>query len=390
MTCFAGSRYPRVIFAAPVAQPPSILHSSYSSGPAARWIAPSTPPPPSKLRLAALTMASTASVVISATQISIRVAPTSAMSSAGTSGIKTSLSRPFGLRFGLQIHRALDADIVEMLVQKTPGGAPAADMQHVEEIVVGRKLAEGVEMGAETIEYDAMNVDAAVLPGPGAARQLALVDQAGNEVDGAVFADQRGIERDLVDAIHDLIGRRRRRLPYQRIDLHHQHVLGRGGAEKRKDDRIAEIAAVPIGHAVDLDGAKQERQASRGHHRVGGDLVARTNEHPAGLHIGRRDKNLQIGIGAQRFEVHETLEQILERIDIERVDVVWREIPRQLVEPGLHRRAFERRERKQPPDHGTLQGRQAAARGGRAPEIGQPFLRLITAAAGEAIGQHHR
>src|SRR5579862_8794416 len=285
MTCFAGSRYPRVILAAPVTQPPSVRHSASRSGPAARWIAPSTPPPPSKLRLAALTMASTASIVMSATQISNLAAPTSAMSSAGASGINGSLSRPFGLRFGRQIHRALHADIVEMLVQETPGGPYAADVQHVEEIIVGRELAEGVEMGAEAVEHDAMDVDAAILPGPGAARQLALVDQAGDEIDGAVFADQRGVERDLVDAIHDLAGRRRRRLPHQRIDLHHQHVFGGGGAEKRKDHRIAEIAAVPIGHAIDLDSAEQQRQAGRGHHRIGGDLFARKNPHPSGLHI---------------------------------------------------------------------------------------------------------
>jgi hypothetical protein len=35
-------------------------------GPAARWIAPSTPPPPSNDEFAALTIASTASVVMSA------------------------------------------------------------------------------------------------------------------------------------------------------------------------------------------------------------------------------------------------------------------------------------------------------------------------------------
>src|SRR5580692_595868 len=103
-------------------------------------MAPSTPPPPRKALLAALTMASTASVVMSATQISIRAAPISAMSSAGTSGIKTSLSRPFGLRFGLQIHRAFHADIVEMFVKEAAGGALAADVQHVEEIIVGREL----------------------------------------------------------------------------------------------------------------------------------------------------------------------------------------------------------------------------------------------------------
>src|SRR3984885_8056625 len=131
MTYRAGSLKPGVIFALPVAQPPSFSQAANRSRPAARWIAPSTPPPPSKLRLAALTTASTASVVMSATQISIRAAPTSAVSSAGTSGIKASLSRPFGLRFGLQIHRAFHADIVEMLVEETAGGTYAADMQHV-------------------------------------------------------------------------------------------------------------------------------------------------------------------------------------------------------------------------------------------------------------------
>src|SRR5687768_16270132 len=39
-------------------------HSASSSGPAARWIAPSTPPPPSNDSLAALTMASTSRVTM--------------------------------------------------------------------------------------------------------------------------------------------------------------------------------------------------------------------------------------------------------------------------------------------------------------------------------------
>ena len=47
ITCFAGKRWPRVILAAPVMQPPSASHSMRSCGPAARWMAPSTPPPPS-------------------------------------------------------------------------------------------------------------------------------------------------------------------------------------------------------------------------------------------------------------------------------------------------------------------------------------------------------
>ena len=44
-------------------------------------------------------------------------------------------------------------------------------------------------MRAEAIEHDAVNIDAAILAGPGAARQPALIDQAGDEIDGAVFGD---------------------------------------------------------------------------------------------------------------------------------------------------------------------------------------------------------
>jgi hypothetical protein len=54
-----------VIFASPVAQPPSAAHSATSSGLAARWIAPSTPPPPRSDEFAAFTIASTFIFVIS-------------------------------------------------------------------------------------------------------------------------------------------------------------------------------------------------------------------------------------------------------------------------------------------------------------------------------------
>src|SRR5215470_13361098 len=47
-------------------------HSSSSSAPAARWIAPSTPPPPSRLEFAAFTIASTSSCVMLPCTIEIR------------------------------------------------------------------------------------------------------------------------------------------------------------------------------------------------------------------------------------------------------------------------------------------------------------------------------
>src|SRR5439155_11426670 len=73
MTWRALRRWPPVILASPVLQPWSRRHSSTRPGPAARWMAPSTPPPPSNDELAALTMASTSSAVMSPCQTLARM-----------------------------------------------------------------------------------------------------------------------------------------------------------------------------------------------------------------------------------------------------------------------------------------------------------------------------
>ena len=163
--------------------------------------------------------------------------------------------------------------------------------------------------------------------------------------------------------------------------MHHQHILGCGRAKERKNNRIAEIAAVPVRHAVDFDGAKQQWQAGRGHYRVGRYLVAREDSHMPGLHIGRRDEELQIGIGAQCFEIDKALDQVLQRINIERIDVVGREVSRQGIDPGLYRRALERGERQQPLHDRALQCRKIAGGRCRTPEVGEPLLRLLPPAA---------
>src|SRR5262245_15416090 len=64
MTYFALSLKPAVIRASPGGHPPSLRHAASSSGPAASWIAPSTPPPPNNAELAALTMGSALSAVM--------------------------------------------------------------------------------------------------------------------------------------------------------------------------------------------------------------------------------------------------------------------------------------------------------------------------------------
>src|SRR5437867_4042023 len=68
ITYFALRLPPVVITASPVGSSPRcsriLLHSSSIFGPPARWIAPSTPPPPIRLELAAFTIASVSSSVI--------------------------------------------------------------------------------------------------------------------------------------------------------------------------------------------------------------------------------------------------------------------------------------------------------------------------------------
>ena len=58
ITYLAGRLWPRVILASPVLQRPRALHSFKSPGPAALWMAPSTPSPPLRDELAAFTIAS--------------------------------------------------------------------------------------------------------------------------------------------------------------------------------------------------------------------------------------------------------------------------------------------------------------------------------------------
>ena len=61
-------RFPAVVMTAfPVGQPPIRRHCCMMVGPPARWIAPSTPPPPASLLFAALTIASVDFLVMSPT-----------------------------------------------------------------------------------------------------------------------------------------------------------------------------------------------------------------------------------------------------------------------------------------------------------------------------------
>src|SRR6266567_1693219 len=138
-------------------------------------MAPSTPPPPSSDVFAALTIASTASVVMSATQMSSRHAPIRALNKGeGSASMPAVLARPLGLRFSPEIDRAAHPEIVEMPGEEILRRAVAAIAQQFEEIVVRIELGAGCELPEGAVERNAMHVDAPIFARPHAARQPAL------------------------------------------------------------------------------------------------------------------------------------------------------------------------------------------------------------------------
>src|SRR5260370_6555592 len=158
-------------------------------------MAPSRPPPPRSEVFAALKTASPSSVVMSATTISSR-APRWLTDCTGVGGgigafLNPSTSRPFRARLGAEVESAAHPDIVEMRIQEAARGATAVGAEHAEEVVIGRQLGIGRVCLLAVAQRDTMSIDAAVLAGPKAARQAVLVNQAGDELDGAVLRRQR-------------------------------------------------------------------------------------------------------------------------------------------------------------------------------------------------------
>src|ERR1700693_1424954 len=277
-------------------------------------MAPSTPPPPSSDVFAAMTMASTRRRVLSPTTIS-SATPFAAAArwrrgcmrnlSAASSAVERSC------RFLLQVEGGALADGGEVLLEKLVGGV-ATDVAEQQE----ERALDG-ELGARGELLHVISGDDAVQSGAVDARlaapaQKAAVDELADHADGAEFRQQRGVEGDLVDAVEDIARRLRRVFAFHRIGLHQKDVVGARGAEQRKQRRIADVAAVPIGLSIDLDGVEQKREAGGRHHHVGGDLVAAEDAHLAGTHIGGGDEQLDRVALAHRLEVDHALDDLLQ------------------------------------------------------------------------------
>src|SRR5215470_11449099 len=220
----------------------------------------------------------------------------------------------FRLRGQPLVDGAAPPDIAEMGVEKAPRSALPELVQRQEELEVDVEPAAGVEGVA--VHHDAVQ--------PGAAGAA--------ELQRPQLRNQRRVEGDLVHAGHDLARRGGQLQALARVDLHDQNVGARSAAQERQHNGVAAIAAVPVGHAIDLDRTEQERQAGRRHHHLGRDLLAREHARLASQHIGGGDEQITLA-GADALEVDEAPDQIPERIDVERIEIVGRKKARKIAEP---------------------------------------------------------
>src|SRR5687767_1834942 len=150
-------------------------------------MAPSTPPPPKRLRLAALAMASTSKVVMSATMTSSRAAPTSAVSRDLLMGI-------FRGGLGGRIHRAVRSDSIKMRREEPSCRLAPALMQRLEKLVIVVQAAAGIGPFGDLVEHDAMQ--------PQAPRTL--FRHTVKDGEAAQFRQQRGVKGDLCGATDNL------------------------------------------------------------------------------------------------------------------------------------------------------------------------------------------
>ena len=161
---------------------------------------------------------------------------------------------------------------------------------------------------------------------PARAFVIAQADHLTQQRDHLQLLEQHGVEGDLVEAAEDVARRARRAGTLDGIDLHQDGVARLALAHQRGDGRIAGIAAVPVGIAVDLDGLEHVWQAGRRQQRI--DRQISVAEHPsaAGTHVGRGHEQLDRPLGQMR-EIDGFGEDGAQGIGPARVQVVGREQP---------------------------------------------------------------
>ena len=219
----------------------------------------------------------------------------------------------------------------QVAAQPAPRGALAQIEQVLHAGARGVGLAVRRQLAHGLAAVDAVHVD-----GPQAGRRHALGHHVVEHGHPAHLRDQAGVEGQRVGAVDDLLGRLRRAGVAQRVDLHQQDVARAAQLHQRRQRGVAGVAAVPVGAAVDLRRLEQHRQAGRGHHRLRREPPAGEDHGAAGFHVGGVDEHLGLGQAGDALEVDLALQQLAQRVDVERVALVGREAPQRAWQRAQH------------------------------------------------------
>ncbi len=136
-------------------------------------------------------------------------------------------------------------------------------VQEREELPFRVELRGGAKSG-QHLASDAVDAHA----GPLRAFAIARIGDLPEEGHHAQLLQKNGIEGHLVQPVENLRGRARRFVAFDRVDLNKNGVLRFALPDEGGDRRIAGIAAVPVGLAVDLYGLEHGWKTGRGEQNV--------------------------------------------------------------------------------------------------------------------------
>ena len=222
------------------------------------------------------------------------------------------------LEHGTYVHGRALAQVLVTGFDPLSGRVPPDLEEMAQEVPLGVDLGGRAQRHDPVLRLDQVHIESAVVP----RLQLAVVEQPLHEVDGAQLLQEARVEGDLVHPVEDLPRRARRALALHRIDLNDDDVVRTAGAVEGEDHGVAHVAAVPIGHAADLDRLEHEGETRRCHHHLAGELVAVENLDAPGLDVGRRNEDFNLVAAPHQVEVDHVVQDLLQRIEVERVDVV--------------------------------------------------------------------
>ena len=307
---------------------------------------------------------------------------------------------PHRARRGRARMRQFQARVVEVVALDVDGGV-AADRLEVMRQPFARRAAPGFEQAldhrrvrraaarrGQRLERgtprDAMHAHG-LAPG---VRQRPLGQQAIDEVDRPHLRQQARVEGQFAGAVPDLRRAAGRVLARERVDLHEQQVAGVAAADQRRQRRVGRVAAVPVRLPVDLHGLEQRGQAGRGQHRARVELPSREDHCLPAVHVGGADEHLEAGMASDGAEVDFLLEQVAQRIDVQRIALVGRDQPAPGIADHAGRRQLGRQAAPQHLHESLLHRTQAAERADAVPHLGElgprAFARVLAARFGLA------